>query len=141
MVEDALQTLAGGALVGLASAILWVTSGRILGVSGIVGGVVTPRRGDADWRLALVAGLAVGGLVLREIAPASFDIVTMRPGLVTIAAGLLVGFGTRMGSGCTSGHGICGVARLSPRSLAATLAFVLTGMATATLAHVVREGL
>ena len=116
-------SLAGGALIGLAAAMLVLLNGRIAGISGIVGGLLAPRAGDVAWRGAFVAGLLVGAAALAAAGMA--PVLRDRPGLgVIILAGLLVGFGTRLGSGCTSGHGVCGLARLSPRSFAATLIFM-----------------
>ena len=117
------SALAGGALIGLAAFVLMLFHGRIAGISGIVGGLLTPRAGDVAWRAAFVIGMLGGAAVL---AAAGFaPVLRDRPGLgIIILAGLLVGFGTRLGSGCTSGHGVCGLARLSPRSLAATLVFM-----------------
>ncbi len=122
-------SLAGGLIIGLAAAALILGVGRMLGAAGIVGGVVDPRPGDAGWRLWLIAGLllAPGALALFSAARPPL-IGTSWPTL--IVAGLLVGFGTRLGSGCTSGHGVCGVARLSPRSLVATALFMASGLAT-----------
>ena len=116
--------LLGGALIGLAAAGLYLLAGRIAGVSGIVGGLLPPRAGEAAWRVAFVAGLLAG--------PPLAALLTGRTGIgapavstpTLIVAGLLVGIGTTLGSGCTSGHGVCGLARLSPRSLAATLTFM-----------------
>ena len=123
------SSLAGGAMIGLAAALLLLVSGRTAGVSGITGGIIRPVAGDAGWRIAFVAGLA--------IAPASYAALAALPALqidagypTLVVAGLLVGLGTRYASGCTSGHGVCGVARLSPRSLAATAAFMAAGFAT-----------
>jgi uncharacterized membrane protein YedE/YeeE len=122
------SALAGGALIGLAAVVLMLFHGRVAGISGIVGGLLAPRAGDVAWRAAFVIGL-LGGAALLAVAgyaPALRD----RPGLgVIVLAGLLVGFGTRLGSGCTSGHGVCGLARLSPRSLVATLVFMATAAA------------
>jgi uncharacterized protein len=119
----------GGALIGLAVALLLLVNGRVAGVSGIVGGMLRPRRGDVAWRLAFVAGLVAAPIVyalMRTPPPMAFDV-----SLPSIAlAGFLVGLGTRYGAGCTSGHGICGISRLSPRSIAATVCFMLAGMAT-----------
>jgi uncharacterized membrane protein YedE/YeeE len=122
-------SLAGGALIGLAAALFVLANGRIAGVSGVLGGLLAPRRGDIGWRLAFVLGL-VG-------APLVYALVTALPvpridasGPALIAAGLLVGVGTRLGSGCTSGHGVCGLSRLSPRSLVATLLFMGAGFLT-----------
>jgi uncharacterized protein len=122
-------SLAGGLLIGIAAAMLIAFSGRILGVSGIVGGLMPLQRGDAGWRLAFIAGVLVAPVLLRILA--SPTIPHIDAGYATLAvAGLLVGIGTRLGSGCTSGHGVCGISRLSPRSLVATAAFMLAGFAT-----------
>jgi uncharacterized membrane protein YedE/YeeE len=121
-------SLSGGALVGLAAALLINLNGRILGASGIIGGLIPPR-GDAGWRLSFVAGLLIApaAFALSGLAKApAFNTGT----LTLVIAGLLVGFGTRMGAGCTSGHGVCGVSRLSLRSIAATIVFMLAGFAT-----------
>jgi len=122
-------SLAGGVLLGVASALFILLNGRVLGISGILGGLVKPQPGDAGWRVAFVAGLMAAPLLWRLFAqPAAFHVDTGLP--VLVIGGLLVGWGTRYGSGCTSGHGVCGLSRLSPRSLAATLAFMGAGFAT-----------
>lgn len=127
-------SLAGGVLLGLAAAMFVLFNGRVLGISGIVGGLVKPVAGDAGWRLAFVAGLVAAPLLWQLFAPLPVPrIEATQP--VLVIAGLLVGWGTRYGSGCTSGHGVCGLARLSPRSLAATLAFMAAGFATVFLAR------
>lgn len=119
--------LVGGALIGLAAAAMMWLHGRIAGVSGIFGGLVKPTAGDFAWRGAFVGGLVVGGLVMLLLTPTAFENTT-DVGLPLVAlAGLLVGFGTRLGSGCTSGHGVCGISRFSPRSIVATLTFIATG--------------
>ncbi len=125
-------SLAGGALIGLAAAMLLLLSGRIAGISGIVGGLLIPRGGDIGWRLAFIGGLL--------LAPATMAFYPVSPridaGFGTLAlAGLLVGVGTSYGSGCTSGHGVCGLSRLSPRSLVATAAFMAAGIATVYIAR------
>ena len=120
-------SLAGGMLIGAAAALLVLLSGRIAGVSGILGGLITLNRGDIAWRLAFIGGLLVAPLamIFYPVSP------RIDAGLGTLAlAGLLVGLGTRYGSGCTSGHGVCGLSRLSPRSLVATGAFMAAGIAT-----------
>jgi len=127
-----LLALAGGAMIGLASAWLLLTHGRIAGVSGIVGSLLQPGTRDRDWRIAFLGGLVASGLVASAVAPRAVGASVQSLGIV-IVAGLLVGFGTRLGSGCTSGHGVCGVARLSARSLIAVAAFMLTGVLTAIL--------
>ena len=121
-------SLAGGILLGLASAIFILVNGRILGISGIIGGLLRPKTGDAGWRIAFVLGMLAAPLLYMLVAgPVS---ATVNAGWGTmVLAGLLVGVGTRYGSGCTSGHGVCGLSRLSPRSLAATLAFMGAGFA------------
>lgn len=129
--------LAGGLLIGLAAAAFVLLNGRIAGISGIVGGLLRPMPGDVAWRLAFLAGLVAAPLAYAVFAP--LPAVRIDTGGGTLAAaGLLVGLGTRYGAGCTSGHGVCGVARLSPRSLAATVAFMAAGFATVfLLRHVV----
>ena len=118
--------LAGGVLIGLASVAFALGLGRIAGISGIVAGLLRPQKGDFGWRIAFVGGLLA--------APLIYSLATPLPALqidagvpLLVAAGLFVGIGTRYGSGCTSGHGVCGLSRFSPRSLAATLAFMAAG--------------
>jgi uncharacterized protein len=125
-------SLSGGVLLGLASAWFILVNGRVLGISGILGGLLPPRAGDAGWRVAFLLGMLAAPLLYGLLAPAGFvQAPRIDAGLSTIvAAGLLVGLGTRYGSGCTSGHGVCGLSSLSPRSLVATLAFMGAGFAT-----------
>jgi uncharacterized membrane protein YedE/YeeE len=121
--------LAGGLLIGLAAAAFVLVNGRIAGISGILGGLLRPVQGDVAWRVAFVAGLVAAPLAYGLFAP--LPAVRIDAGAGTLAAaGLLVGLGTRYGSGCTSGHGVCGLARLSPRSLVATVSFMAAGFAT-----------
>lgn len=120
---------AGGALIGAAAALLWVALGRIAGISGILGGLAGAPSGEAGWRLAFLGGL-VGAPLLYAMALGRPEAVIAADPARLILAGLLVGFGTRLGSGCTSGHGVCGIARLSPRSIAATGVFMATAAAT-----------
>jgi uncharacterized membrane protein YedE/YeeE len=122
-------SLAGGALIGLAAALFVLANGRIAGVSGVLGGLLAPRRGDATWRLAFVLGLVGAPLVYALVTALPLPRIEAGTGAL-VAAGLLVGVGTRVGSGCTSGHGVCGLSRLSPRSLVATLLFMGAGFAT-----------
>jgi uncharacterized membrane protein YedE/YeeE len=120
---------AGGALIGLAAALFVLFNGRIAGISGILGGLLEWPKGDIAWRVAFLLGLIGAPAVYGLFAP--LPAVQVDAGSATlVAAGLLVGLGTRYGSGCTSGHGVCGLSRLSPRSLAATLAFMGAGFAT-----------
>ncbi|WP_374568786.1 YeeE/YedE family protein [Ideonella sp.] len=121
--------LAGGVLIGIAVAMFILLNGRIAGVSGVLGGLLSPSRGDIAWRLAFIGGLVAAPLLYQALTgPLT---VSIDAGFGTLAVGgFLVGIGTRYGSGCTSGHGVCGLARLSPRSLVATLTFMAVGFAT-----------
>lgn len=121
--------LAGGVVLGLASALLVLFSGRILGISGILGGLLRPRVGDVAWRFAFLLGMFAAPWLYRAVAGSTEVRIDASWGMVVLA-GLLVGLGTRYGAGCTSGHGVCGLSRLSPRSLVATLAFMATGFAS-----------
>ncbi len=122
------QALAGGILVGLGAAVMLVALGRIAGISGIVGGLLRAETGDRSWRGLFLGGLVAGGVVLHLLAPAAVRFELERSTSTLLLAGFLVGFGTRLGNGCTSGHGVCGVSRGSLRSLVATLTFMATGM-------------
>ena len=131
---------AGGLLIGAASALLLLAIGRLAGIVGIVAGTLQAARGDLGWRLAFLAGLVLAPL-LYALAGAALPEVTVATSPVLLAvAGLLVGFGTRLGGGCTSGHGVCGMARLSRRSLTATAVFMLTAAVTVFLARHVSGG-
>ena len=133
----ALSGLLGGALIGLAAAVLMMLTGRLAGVSGILGGMLQARPADQGWRIAFIAGLIAAPLI-AAVAGAPLPRPAMTSSLALVAvAGLLVGFGTRMGNGCTSGHGVCGFARLSTRSIAATAIFMITAIA---VVAIVRHG-
>ncbi|MDF3072240.1 MAG: putative transrane protein [Polyangiaceae bacterium] len=135
MDSSILFALGGGALIGAAASILWAFNGRIAGISGIVGGLLAPVRGDWGWRMWFVSGLLLGGLGAAVVSPERFDVSGV-PALPFVAlAGALVGVGTRLGNGCTSGHGVCGISRLSKRSIAATLTFMLAGAVTVFVAR------
>ncbi|MCC5857901.1 MAG: YeeE/YedE family protein [Ectothiorhodospiraceae bacterium] len=128
------SALAGGVLIGLAATLFILLNGRIAGISGIVGGLLNPTKGDIAWRLAFVLGML--------LAPAAWVLFTQLPEIrieagypLIVVAGLIVGISTRYGAGCTSGHGVCGISRLSPRSLVATLAFMATGFMTVFVAR------
>jgi uncharacterized protein len=123
------SSLAGGVLIGIAASLLLIGTGRIAGISGIVGNLVLGPSGDRLWRAAFVISLVAVGFILARLDPARVG-PSPRSLAVLALAGLLVGVGTRLGGGCTSGHGVCGVSRLSPRSLLATAAFVGTGAVT-----------
>jgi uncharacterized membrane protein YedE/YeeE len=127
--ESFVYPLIGGALIGLASIGLLLFNGRIAGISGIFGGLLGRISADALWKVAFVAGLVAGGLVLRVVLPQAFESSVVRSLPALLVAGFLVGFGTRLGSGCTSGHGVCGLSRFSPRSLVAVLSFIGAGVA------------
>ena len=125
------SAFAGGLLIGLAAALLILLEGRIAGISGIIGGLLQPlRKGEVAWRMAFAIGLVAAPLLYRALAELPQSRIDA--GWATlVVAGLLVGFGSRLGSGCTSGHGVCGLSRLSPRSLVATIVFMTAGFATA----------
>lgn len=127
-----MYALAGGGLIGLASALLFLSHGRIAGISGLLGSLLPPQPIDRSWRLAFVLGLGVAGVVAALVAPSAVG-ASVRSSTTVAIAGVLVGFGTRLGSGCTSGHGVCGLSRLSPRSMVAVATFMATGALTASL--------
>ena len=123
------SSLFGGILIGLAAAMFVLLNGRIAGISGVLGGLLTPIRGDVQWRVAFVAGIVVAPLaysIFQVLPPVQID----ADYIALVVAGLLVGVGTRYGAGCTSGHGVCGLSRLSLRSLAATATFMGAGFVT-----------
>jgi uncharacterized membrane protein YedE/YeeE len=124
-------SLSGGVLLGVASALFILLNGRILGISGILGGLLPAKTGDASWRITFLLGLFVSPLVMKTLVPAEFLHAPRIDAnmLMVVVAGLMVGLGTRYGSGCTSGHGVCGLSRLSPRSMAATGLFMAAGFA------------
>lgn len=126
-----LPALAGGALIGLAAALLLAAHGRIAGITGIIAGMWNPQAGDLGWRALFVAGLLAAGAVAAFVAPEAARMTLDRSVALLAVAGVLAGFGARLGNGCTSGHGVCGVGRLSRRSIVATLTFILTGAITA----------
>jgi uncharacterized protein len=126
--------LVGGLLIGLAVTLMLLLNGRIAGISGIVGGLVTPKAGDTGWRVAFVVGLLLGALAyILAVGGPAVEVLASPP--IILIGGLLVGFGTRLGSGCTSGHGLCGMARLSRRSMVATAVFFCVAMLTVFLTH------
>jgi len=124
---EVIKPLIGGMLIGLSAAVLMLTKGRIAGISGIVEGVLRPKSGDLMWRVIFLAGLLVGGMVMAMLLPERFDLTTNRTIQMTAVAGLMVGIGVHIGCGCTSGHGVCGISRISVRSLVAVPTFMGTG--------------
>ncbi len=127
------HALWGGALIGVAASMMLLLTGRIAGISGIVNGLLSPVRGDIAWRLCFVLGLLAGGALLPIIIQNPFSGSLATSDWSVGLAGLLVGFGTVLGSGCTSGHGVCGISRLSPRSMVATAVFVTSGILAVTV--------
>ena len=125
---DPISALLGGILIGIASVLLMMLIGRIAGISGILGGALARNSNDAIWRLAFIAGLIVAPLLMRFLGRPLAEPQMSASWIQVIAAGLLVGFGARLGGGCTSGHGVCGIARLSARSLAATAIFMTSAI-------------
>lgn len=122
--------LVGGALIGLSASMVLLTHGKVAGISGLLGGALRPGTSDRGFRVAFLLGLAIAGLAMRLVQPAMFASAWMPSLPMALVAGLIVGFGTQLGNGCTSGHGVCGISRLSTRSFVATLAFMATGFAT-----------
>lgn len=130
MQHDWMMALIGGVLIGISASILLLFNGRVAGISGIISGLLSPRSGDSSWRVSLLLGLLVGGFFLRIAEPSVLMFILPTEIWVVILGGLLVGFGTAMSGGCTSGHGVCGISRISKRSIVATICFMLAGFAT-----------
>lgn len=124
------HSLGGGIMIGLAAALMLIVIGRIAGISGIMGGIMFPKKGDTAWRAVFVGGLIAGAVVAPSLFGTEFVFDLQASWPLIIVGGFLVGFGTRMGSGCTSGHGVCGVARFSKRSIVATLLFMASAIVT-----------
>lgn len=128
MQQDWINALLGGSIIGLSVSLMLLWNGRVTGISGIINGLLSPTKGDSLWRALFVVGLILGGLVLKALNPGTFAGQLPTDTSTVIIAGLLVGFGTILGSGCTSGHGVCGISRMSPRSLVATVTFIAAGV-------------
>lgn len=126
--NEYLQPLLGGLLIGLAVTVMLLFNGRVVGISGIIAGLLKPQKHDTSWRLSFIVGILIGGFMLKAFLPEAFIITLEASNLQIVTAGILVGFGTLLGNGCTSGHGVCGLSRLSPRSLVATVTFIITGI-------------
>lgn len=136
-----IASLFGGILIGLSASAMLLLDGKIVGISGIFAGVLRPAKGDTLWKACFLIGLLSGGLLLRLFLPGAFNFDVVRPFGVLALAGLLVGFGTRLGNGCTSGHGVCGVSRFSARSIVATATFIVTGALVVFIVNHVLGGL
>lgn len=128
MQQEWINALLGGVLIGISVSMMLYWNGRVTGISGIINGVLSPQKGDTQWRVFFVLGLFLGGLFLKTLKPDILASTLISETWTVVVAGLLVGFGTIMGSGCTSGHGVCGISRMSPRSLVATGTFILAGI-------------
>ena len=126
--KTSLDALIGGGIIGLASSSLLLFAGRVFGVSGILGGLAFPAKGDALWRVGIILGLMTAGFILMITKPDAMAIVPNGPWWRYSLAGIMVGFGTQLGGGCTSGHGVCGISRFSVRSIVATVTFIAGGM-------------
>jgi uncharacterized membrane protein YedE/YeeE len=137
--EEALIATGGGVLIGISATILLAFNGRVAGISGILEGILPPKDAETNWRIVFLVGMIVTGLALAPILPEAFVAVD-RPVWLVVAAGLLVGVGTRMSNGCTSGHGVCGMAMLSKRSFIAVAVFLVTGILSATIAGQILGG-
>ncbi|MEY4615899.1 MAG: hypothetical protein RJB66_859 [Pseudomonadota bacterium] len=133
MNNELVNALIGGVIIGLATVIMMHFNGRIAGISGIINGAFKIVPGDWAWRIFFIFGLLTGGLLMKIANPESFNDKSGNSTLIIAVAGLLVGFGTIMGNGCTSGHGVCGISRLSKRSIVATIVFISAGVFTVTL--------
>jgi uncharacterized membrane protein YedE/YeeE len=135
------HALIGGALIGVAVSLMLLFNGRVTGISGIIGGVVKPTLGDLSWRVFFVLGLISGGLILKFFNPGVFEIKSSAHSIDYIIAGLFVGFGTLLGNGCTSGHGVCGISRFSVRSIFSTLTFITFGVLSVLVFKMLRGSL
>jgi uncharacterized protein len=133
------SALLGGTLIGLSASLYWAFNGKVAGISGILAGLVTPTAGERDVRACFVLGLLFGGALLLAFQP-TLLVISPRPSWLLTCAGIAVGAGTYLSHGCTSGHGVCGNARLAPRSLLATLTFLLTGALSAWLVRILLLG-
>lgn len=135
-----LPALIGGLIIGLSTSLMLAFNGRIAGISRIIGALLAPTPGDARWRIFFVGGLLAGGVGMFMLNPEAFQSDMIRAPALLVVAGLLVGFGTRLGSGCTSGHGVCGNSRLSVRSLVSTVTFIAAGAASVVVTRLLMGG-
>lgn len=128
----------GGVIIGLAVTMMLLFNGRVTGISGIVGGILNKNTPDKSWRILFIAGLILGGLFLKFLYPGVFTLISTAQPVDYIIAGFLVGVGTLLGNGCTSGHGVCGISRLSSRSIVATVTFISAGVLSVVLFKILR---
>ncbi|MBN8539792.1 MAG: YeeE/YedE family protein [Deltaproteobacteria bacterium] len=133
MQPEWINALIGGAIIGISVSVMLLFNGRVTGISGIINGALTPQKGDTLWRVLFILGLVLGGFTLRGLNASVFEADMATSDWTTVVAGLLVGFGTIMGSGCTSGHGVCGISRMSIRSIVSTVTFIAAGVAAVAL--------
>lgn len=136
-----MESVIGGMLIGAAVSIMLLFNGRITGISGIVSGLLDMKTLDKNWRILFLVGLIIGGFVFKFIHPESFTLISNATTMDYIIAGFLVGFGTLMGNGCTSGHGVCGISRMSIRSISATVTFIAAGAISVVLFKLLRGSL
>ena len=136
-----MNAVIGGILIGLAVSLMLLFNGRVTGISGILGGIIKPQKNDLNWRVAFIGGLVFGGFILQNLRPEAFIQLSSAVWFDYVIAGILVGFGTLLGNGCTSGHGVCGISRLSVRSIVATLTFIIFGMISVLIFKFVRGSL
>jgi uncharacterized membrane protein YedE/YeeE len=136
-----MESIIGGFIIGGAVSIMLLFNGRVTGISGIVGGILNPKISDKRWRLLFLAGLICGGFILKYFHSSSFSLISNATPLDYIGAGFLVGFGTLLGNGCTSGHGVCGISRFSIRSIISTLIFITSGIIGVILFKLLRGNL
>lgn len=136
-----MNAIIGGVLIGVAVSLMMLFNGKVTGISGIISGTLTPKKHDTAWRVFFITGLLVGGVILKVLYPQSLTITTNTSYIDFIFAGLLVGYGTLLGNGCTSGHGVCGISRFSVRSILATGTFITFGIISVVIFKFVRGGL
>lgn len=136
-----LNAIIGGIIIGLAVSLMMLFNGRVTGISGIIGGVIKPHKNDLNWRVTFILGLVFGGFILQFLRPEAFVQISSALPIDYMIAGVLVGFGTLLGNGCTSGHGVCGSSRLSVRSIVATLTFIGFGIISVLIFKLVRGSL
>jgi len=136
-----INAIIGGVLIGLAVSLMLLFNGRVTGISGILGGIIRPQKNDLYWRVFFIGGLLFGGFILQYLRPTAFIQLSSALRVDYMIAGILVGFGTLLGNGCTSGHGVCGISRLSVRSIVATFTFIIFGIISVLIFKLVRGSL